>query len=101
MPPVYTTVPIYHTNTNIYFMRQLLFILVLGSFLASCTSPEQHSTTGNTADSVTVNKDTIGDTQGEKGTGVDNTGGTPGPGTLTDTSKGKTDTLDHTSKKGK
>ncbi|MBE7172768.1 MAG: hypothetical protein INR73_19490 [Williamsia sp.] len=82
-------------------MRQLFSALLLGFFLLSCNSPEQNSTTGNTADSTTVNADTAGDTRGEKGTGVDNTGGTPGPGTLTDTSKGKTDTLDHTSQKGK
>lgn len=82
-------------------MRQLLSLLLLGFLFASCNSPEQNTATGNTADSVTVNQDTIGDTRGQKGTGIDNTGGTPGPGTLTDTAKGKTDTLDHTSKKGK
>ena len=81
-------------------MRNLLIIILLGFSFASCNSSEQNSTTGNNANSVTGSSDTTGDTRGEKGTGVDNTGGTPGPGTLTDTSKGKIDTLDHTSKKG-
>ena len=82
-------------------MRKLFSFLLLSFFFLSCDSPEQNSTTGNMADSVTVNGDTMGDTRGQKGTGIDNTGGTPGPGTLTDTSKGTTDTLDHTSRKGK
>lgn len=82
-------------------MRKLVFFFLFSFFFLSCSNSEQNSTTGNPADSGTVSGDTMGDTRGQKGTGVDNTGGTPGPGTLTDTSKGTTDTLDHTSRKGK
>lgn len=78
-------------------MQKFFPLLLLSFFFLSCDSPEQNSTTGNSADSIDVS----GDTRGQKGTGVDNTGGTPGPGTLTDTSKGRIDTLDHTSRKGK
>ena len=75
-------------------MKKVLFTALVAIFFISCNNAEQNSASG-------TSKDSTGDTRGEKGTGVDNNGGTPGAGTLTDTSKGKVDTLDHTSKKGK
>ena len=77
--------------------RPLFAVLLLAGFVA-CNGPEQNTAVGNSQDSVTVKTDTL-DTRGAKGAGVDNTGGTPGPGTITDTFKGKVDTADHTSRK--
>ena len=80
-------------------MRTLFFAAILTLTFVSCNESEQSSTTDNAQDSVSVPQDMPGDTRGQKGTGTDNTGGTPGPGTITDTFKGKTDTSDHTSGK--
>ena len=73
-----------------YFAAILLFV--------ACNSGETGTTTG-TSDSTGAIVDTQGDTRGMKGAGVDNTGGTPGPGTITDTAGGQVDTADHTSKR--
>jgi hypothetical protein len=74
----------------IYFAAIMLFV--------ACNSGETGTSTG-TSDSGTTAVDTPGDTRGMKGTGVDNSGGTPGPGTITDTLGGQVDTADHRSKR--
>ena len=79
-------------------MKCILFALFMFAGLISCNGPEQNTAVGNSQDSVTLKTDTV-DTRGTKGTGVDNSGGTPGPGTITDTFKGKVDTPDNTSRK--
>lgn len=82
-------------------MRLILLSFCILSFAAACNSGEQNSAAGNSTDSTSLQTDTLGDTRGMKGAGVDNTGGTPGPGTITDTLNGKVDTADHTSKRNK
>jgi hypothetical protein len=78
---------------------KLIYLAAIMLFVA-CNSGETGTETGSgSADSGTTAVDTPGDTRGMKGTGVDNTGGTPGPGTITDTLGGKVDTADHTSKR--
>jgi len=79
-------------------MKSTLFaFFVIGCL--SCNNSENGSGKANNQDAVTDGNDTVGDTRGMRGTGTDNSGGTPGPGTITDTFKGKTDTADHTSRK--
>ena len=80
-------------------MKKIMIAVLTGCLFVACNSSEQSDTTGNSSNSTTVNADTMSDTRGEKGAGIDNTGGTPGPGTLTDSSHGKTDTLGQSSKK--
>jgi hypothetical protein len=76
---------------------KLIYLSAIMLFVA-CNSGETGTTTGTT-DSGAAVVDTPGDTRGMKGTGVDNTGGTPGPGTITDTLGGQVDTADNTSKR--
>jgi hypothetical protein len=80
-------------------MKNLLTAFILAMAFISCNDAGQSSDADHREDSVTVPQDMPGDTRGEKGTGTDNTGGTPGPNTITDTFRGKTDTSDHTSDK--
>lgn len=79
-------------------MKSLLIALIVIGFL-SCNNSENGGTDSTSNDAATSGNDTVGDTRGMRGTGTDNSGGTPGPGTITDTFKGKTDTADHTSRK--
>ena len=78
-------------------MKRISLVVLISLTMICCDGPEQNTAVGNSVDSVVV--DPVGDTRGSKGTGVDNSGGTPGPGTITDTFQGKIDTADHTSKK--
>lgn len=67
-------------------MKSVLFAFFLSVALASCNnSPEQNSTVGNSEDSNTIKASAPAGDSSSKGTGVDNSGGTPGP--LTDTAK--------------
>jgi hypothetical protein len=80
-------------------MKNLLTAFILSMAFISCNDAGQTSGTGTSEDTTTVPQDIPGDTRGERGTGSDNSGGTPGPSTITDTFQGQTDTSDHTSDK--
>ncbi len=81
-------------------MKKLLFSAGVTIAFLSCNNSGQQSTSEGSG-AASSYRDTISDSRGTRGTGSDLNGGTPGPGTITDTFKGKTDTSDHTSNKQK